>query len=231
MGRSLKVVLGPVDSDLGIARLVMRPDGTGRIEVFDESARVWRPSSNVRLTIGEQFDAPPVSPGLARRLGLVPPEHVSDLPPLPPLSPHHKGPIGPELKKIGDELVKAMVENLNYNVAHDIDPDASESERQAAYSAQQFAWLDLPTVVRPDTLRNIEQQLSLRGWQIADRWAAGAPAKVRRMQADGTLLARLKEQAALEARTISDARIGGCFSDVPDSELLAMNEIPILPAD
>jgi hypothetical protein len=90
-------------------------------------------------------------------------------------------------------------------------------------------WLDLPRVVKPETVRAIEKQLGQRAWQIADRWAAGAPEKVKEMEADGTLLERLREQAKLEAETISDARVGGAFSDVPDSEILAMYEIGPLP--
>jgi len=90
-------------------------------------------------------------------------------------------------------------------------------------------WLDLPRVVKPETVRAIEKLLGQRAWQIADRWAAGAPEKVKEMEADGTLLERLREQAKLEAETISDARVGGAFSDVPDSEILAMHEIGPLP--
>lgn len=95
-----------------------------------------------------------------------------------------------------------------------------------APALQKSAWLDLPHVVAPETVAAIEQNLGLRGWQVADRWAAGAPTMVKRMEADGTLLARLKEQTALEAETITDARVGGHFHDMPDSELLAMYEIP-----
>lgn len=90
-------------------------------------------------------------------------------------------------------------------------------------------WLDFPRVVQPKTVRVIEKDLSLRGWQIADRWAAGAPDMVRAMEANGTLLPRLKEQADLEARTIADARVGGAYNDTPDSEILALYEIPQLP--
>ena len=90
-------------------------------------------------------------------------------------------------------------------------------------------WLDFPRVVQPKTVRVIEKDLSLRGWQIADRWAAGTADRVRAMEADGTLLPRLKEQADLEARTIADARVGGAFQDVSDSEILALHEIPQLP--
>jgi hypothetical protein len=75
----------------------------------------------------------------------------------------------------------------------------------------------------------IEKELSQRAWQIAHRWAAGAPGKVKGMEADGTLLERLREQAELEAQTIADARVGGAMSDVPDSEVLALYDIPLLP--
>jgi hypothetical protein len=90
-------------------------------------------------------------------------------------------------------------------------------------------WLDLPRLAKAETIRAIEKQLGQRAWQIADRWAAGAPEKVKEMEADGTLLERLREQTKLEAETISDARVGGAFSDVPDSEILALHEIPQLP--
>lgn len=92
-------------------------------------------------------------------------------------------------------------------------------------------WLDLPRVVKAETVRMIEQNLSLRGWQIADRWALGSPKKVKRMEAAGTLIPRLKEQQKLEAGIISDARVAGRMSDTPDSEILAMHEIPLLPSD
>jgi hypothetical protein len=179
MPRSLKVIIGPVDTDFGIARIVELPDGSGRGEVFDVSKQVWVRATNPKLTVGEMMDAPPGSKDFAARLGLEDPDVDNGwgLPPAP----------------------------------------------------RDFAWLDLPRVVCPETVAAIENSLSLRGWQIADRWAAGAPAMVKRLEAEGTLLARLKEQADLEAETISDARISGRFHDVPDSELLAMYEIPALP--
>jgi len=234
MSTSVKVLIGPKDTDFGIARLVVLPDGSGRGEVFDEGKRSWVPSSNPKLTVGVLSDALPVSPGLAARLGLADPDtdDASELPPAPPMSPSHKGPVGEELRRHVDEMVKLFLRNLNFNVLHDIDPDAPESERQAVYARlrnEELGWLNLPSVVRPDTLKAIEQNLSRRGWRIADRWAAGAPAMVRRMEAEGTLLARLKEQAALEAETIAKARASWPFSDTPDSELLAMYEIQVLP--
>lgn len=72
MPPSAKVLLGPQDTDLGIARLIELPDGTGRVEIFDEAARVWRSSSNPKLTVGVLLDAKPVSTALALLLGFLP---------------------------------------------------------------------------------------------------------------------------------------------------------------
>lgn len=94
-----------------------------------------------------------------------------------------------------------------------------------------FQFLALPKVVAPETVIAALKNLSLRGWQIADRWALGAPATVKVMEKVGTLIPSLKEQQKLEAETISDARVGGRMQDLPDSEILALHEIPLLPAD
>ena len=95
---------------------------------------------------------------------------------------------------------------------------------------QDNSLLDAPRVLKPATVKAVLAE-SLRAQQIADRWAAGAPHAVRDMEADGTLLSRIKEQADLESQTISDARIGGAYSDTPDSEILAMYEVPLLPIE
>ncbi|HXF65631.1 MAG TPA: hypothetical protein VNK67_02885 [Burkholderiales bacterium] len=81
---------------------------------------------------------------------------------------------------------------------------------------------------KPETVKAVLQE-SLRVQQIADRWVSGAPKKVKAMEAEGTLLQRLREQAELENQTIADAQVGGRIMDVPDSEILAMYEIPLLP--
>lgn len=92
-----------------------------------------------------------------------------------------------------------------------------------------FQFLALPNVVAPETVQAALKNLSLRGWQIADRWALGAPDTVKAMEMVGTLIPSLKEQQKLEAETISDARVGGRMQDIPDSEILALQEIPSLP--
>jgi hypothetical protein len=94
--------------------------------------------------------------------------------------------------------------------------------------ANNHSLLELPSVVKPATVKAVLAE-SLRVQQIADRWASGSPKKVKAMEADKTLLPRLREQAQLESQTIADARVGGAMSDTPDSEILAMNEIPLLP--
>ena len=81
---------------------------------------------------------------------------------------------------------------------------------------------------KPETVKAILAE-PLRVQQVADRWASGSPKKVKAMEAAGTLLARLKEQAELETSTLADARMGGAMSDAPDSEILALHQIPQLP--
>lgn len=85
-------------------------------------------------------------------------------------------------------------------------------------------------VLKPATVKSLLAE-SLRAQLIADRWASASPKKVREMERDGTLLPRLREQANVENRTIVDARTGGAMSDVPDSEILALNDIPLLLED
>ena len=84
-------------------------------------------------------------------------------------------------------------------------------------------------VVKPETLREITRMLGAPGWSIADRWALSVPIKMRQMEADGTLVPMLLKQETLEVETIVDARSEGIPMDTPDSEILAMNEIPLLP--
>lgn len=45
----------------------------------------------------------------------------------------------------------------------------------------------------------------------------------------GTLLARPTEQSDLENRRLIDGRVKEAFGNVPDSEMLALSEIPLLP--
>jgi len=82
--------------------------------------------------------------------------------------------------------------------------------------------------VKLATVRALQSQ-PLRVQQIADRWASGSKEQVWVLEARGQLLERLKEQAALEGKVLADARMSGAFSDVPDHEILAMNEIEALP--
>ena len=93
---------------------------------------------------------------------------------------------------------------------------------------QDHSLLSAPRVLKPATVKAV-LAASPRVQQIADRWASGSPKKVKSMEAAGTLLPRLKEQAELETSTIVDARMGGAMSDTPDSEILALHEIPQLP--
>lgn len=94
-----------------------------------------------------------------------------------------------------------------------------------------FQFLALPKVVAPETVQAVVSKLSLRGWQIAERWAMGAPVTVKAMERSGNLISSLKEQQNLESDIISDARVSGRNQDVPDSEILALHEIQLLPND
>ena len=84
-------------------------------------------------------------------------------------------------------------------------------------------------VLKPATVKMLQGQ-PLRMQQIADRWASGSPAKVKALEANGQLLDRLKERAALENQTLADAKAGGAMNDTPDSEILALNGVDSLPA-
>lgn len=216
----------------------------------------------------------------------------AELPPVQPMSPHHEGPVGDELKRISREIAEIAVRNLNYNAVND--------------SFEWTGWRRLPAIVSTSTISAIEQRLNVRAWliadrwafqipqevkameaagslltklaeqewleteqgvdpktgvvpdsrdrgllnapdvlrpetvtavlkeplrvqQIADRWASGSPKKVKQFEANGTLLQKLRAQAQLENEVISKARVGGAMSDVPDSEILALAEIPPLP--
>jgi len=92
-----------------------------------------------------------------------------------------------------------------------------------------YGMMSLPwSGVKLATVRALQSQ-PLRVQQIADRWASGSREQVRVLEAKGQLLERLKEQSALEGKVLADARLCGAFSDVPDHEILAMNEIEALP--
>jgi len=84
-------------------------------------------------------------------------------------------------------------------------------------------------VVKPETLREISRMLGAPGYSIADRWALSVPTKMRKMEAAGTLVPMLLKQETLEMETISDARADGIPMDTPDSEILQMYEIRLIP--
>jgi hypothetical protein len=88
--------------------------------------------------------------------------------------------------------------------------------------------LHAPKVLKPETVKSLAGK-PLRVQQIADRWASGSPTKMKALEANGSLLERLKEQSDVEGKVLADARVGGAMSDVPDHEILAMNEVePLL---
>jgi hypothetical protein len=91
------------------------------------------------------------------------------------------------------------------------------------------ALLDSHKVLNPETVQRLLREVSGRGWKVADRWASGWPEETKAMEAAGTLIDRVKEQAKLENETISDARVGGANSDLPDSEILTLYDIPVEP--
>jgi len=65
-----KVLFGPSDTDFGIARVVELEDGSGRVQVWDEGSKSWVSSNKPELTPFEILNTKPVSPGLAKRLGI-----------------------------------------------------------------------------------------------------------------------------------------------------------------
>lgn len=94
--------------------------------------------------------------------------------------------------------------------------------------SQDHSLLNAPKVLKPATVKALQGQ-PLRVQQIVDRWASGSPTKAKSLEANGKLLERAKEQANLEGKVLADARMSGAFSDVPDHEILAMNEVdPLL---
>jgi len=100
---------------------------------------------------------------------------------------------------------------------------------QRAVDRSHYGMTSLPWIgVKLATVRALQSQ-PLRVQQIADRWALGSRTQVWALEAKGHLLERLKEQAALEGKVLADARMSGAMSDVPDHEILAMNEVSSLP--
>jgi hypothetical protein len=88
--------------------------------------------------------------------------------------------------------------------------------------------MSAPRVLKPATLKALRgQPMSVQN--VVDRWASGSPTKVKALESNGKLLERAKEQAALERKTVADARVGGAMSDVPDFEILQAAEIDLLP--
>ena len=130
-----------------------------------------------------------------------------------------KPPKGPELRRLSNRLAKRGLANLNYNATHDNPEVKSEMDQL----------LDSPNVLKPETVKTLLAQGHLRMWKIADRWSAGWPEKIKAMEANGTLMLRLDKQATKENRTISNARVAGKNSDLPDSEILALYGIPAAP--
>lgn len=86
----------------------------------------------------------------------------------------------------------------------------------------------LHRVVKPATLAKV-QGLDLRSQSIADRWASTSPEAVKSLEVANQLFNRLREQSDLEAATISDARVAGKNSGVPDSDLLELAGIDLGP--
>jgi len=112
-------------------------------------------------------------------------------------------------------------------------PESPTEQEARAAIAEAWGWSTDALLnayrFKQETLKAIFAGGSVRVRQVADRWASGSPKKVKEMEAAGTLLPRLKEQAELENSTISDARVGGAMNDTPDSEILALYDIPALP--
>lgn len=73
-------------------------------------------------------------------------------------------------------------------------------------------------LLKPETLRAIAK-LGKTADAIADRWAVGWPTQTKAMEADGTLIYRLKEAAEVEAGAIALHRAGGENSHLADGEL------------
>jgi hypothetical protein len=58
-------------------------------------------------------------------------------------------------------------------------------------------WCNATTVLKPQTLMNLEANLSRQGTNLVDGWAATNPLQVQQWEADGTLLQHAQEAQEL----------------------------------
>nr|WP_223964799.1 hypothetical protein [Burkholderia diffusa] len=86
------------------------------------------------------------------------------------------------------------------------------------------------TVLKPATIHAVRRSPSyhLQGWKILDRWAFNSPAKLRALEAEGTviLLGRLLSQQTLEHQALSQpTSMEQLSSGTTEQEILTMHEI------
>jgi len=79
-------------------------------------------------------------------------------------------------------------------------------------------------VLKPETLDAIVR-LGNTAQTVAERWTSGWKKKVLAMEADGSLLPRLKEQAEREAEALSSAQVGGANNHLAKHEIMELYDI------
>jgi len=85
--------------------------------------------------------------------------------------------------------------------------------------------VNAPDVLKPETLAKVSQMGRLAE-QIADRWASGWPARVRKMEQEGTFLERLTIQVDQEREALARAQDWGHLARHELMELFDINPAP-----
>lgn len=79
-------------------------------------------------------------------------------------------------------------------------------------------------VLKPETLDAIVR-LGFMAQTVAERWTSGWKKKVLAMEADGSLLERIKDQAERETEVMSSAQVGGANNHLAMHEIMEMYDL------
>lgn len=76
-------------------------------------------------------------------------------------------------------------------------------------------------LLKPETRRQIAD-MGPNAESIVDRWLGGWPKRTVAMEADGTLIPRLKSQLETEMNLLADARTGGSLNHLAEHEIMEL---------
>src|SRR4030065_2944 len=85
----------------------------------------------------------------------------------------------------------------------------------------------MPITLHAQSLETLDASVRMGSMAqtVAERWVSGWKKQVLAMEADGSLLTRIKDQADREAEVMSEARVGGALNHRADHEIAQMYDL------